>query len=54
MYIVIQTNEYEKEINKWDKKDREAVNKISSQLAENPYIGDQVSYPFLEPRGPRR
>jgi mRNA-degrading endonuclease RelE of RelBE toxin-antitoxin system len=47
MYEVFVTNEFEEKIERWDKKDRESVEKIYNQLTENPYVGDQISYPFL-------
>lgn len=47
MYFVIGTETFEKEVNKLDKSEREIVDKIPKKLAENPYIGDQLLYPFL-------
>lgn len=47
MYCVIGTETFEKEVSKWDKSEREIVEKIPKKLAENPYIGDQLSYHFL-------
>lgn len=50
MYRVIGTETYQKEISQWTKEDREAAEKIPEKLAENPYIGDQLGYPFLRER----
>lgn len=47
MYTIILTNAYEKEINKWDKSERDVAEKIPKKLAENPYIGKPLNYPFL-------
>lgn len=47
MYTVILTNAYEKEISKWDKSERNIAEKIPKKLAENPYIGKPLNYPFL-------
>jgi len=46
-FKVIETNTYEKGVEKWDKSNREAADKMPIQLRENPYSGDQVTYPFL-------
>ncbi len=47
MFNVIGTDTYLIELEKWDKTDREAAEKLPHKLAENPYVGDQLSYPFL-------
>ena len=47
MYIVIGTNTYLKEIIKWSKSEREVIQKIPKQLAENPLAGKPLSYRFL-------
>lgn len=48
MFKVIGTNTYLREIRKkWPKTDREAVEKIPKQLAENPFVGKPLNYPFL-------
>lgn len=47
MFKVIGTDTYLEEINKWPKLDREAAEKIPKKIAVNPFIGDQLSYPFL-------
>lgn len=47
MFKVIGTNTYLREIGKWPKDYQEAVNKIPEKLAENPFIGDPLSYSFL-------
>jgi len=47
MFIVIGTDTYIKELEKWPKADQDAAIKIPSQLAENPYVGKPLGYPFL-------
>ena len=47
MFKVIGTNTYLKEIDKWPKDYKEAVNKLPKNLSVNPFVGDQLSYPFL-------
>ncbi len=47
MYKVIGTTTYEKEVSKLDKSERDIAEKIPKKLAENPYAGDQLQYPFL-------
>ena len=47
MFIVIGTDTYLKEIDKWPKKDKEAALKIPHQLKENPLVGKPLGYPFL-------
>ena len=47
MFNVIGTNTYLIELKKWDKADREAAEKLPNKLAENPFVGDQLSFPFL-------
>ena len=47
VYNVIETDTYEKEVDKWDKSEKDVAEKIPKQLKYNPYSGDQVSYPFL-------
>lgn len=47
MFIVVGTDTYEKELNRWSKVDKEAARKIPTQLKENPYVGKQLTYPFL-------
>lgn len=47
MFIVIGTETYLEEIDKWPKPDRDAVQKIPSQLKENPLVGKPLGYPFL-------
>jgi len=46
-YTVIETDAYQKEVNKWDKSNREVADKVPDQLKENPYSGKQLSYNFL-------
>lgn len=47
MFKVIATETYLEEINKWGKSDKEAAEKLPKKLVENPYVGKQLSYPFL-------
>ena len=47
MFIVIGTDTYIKEIDKWPKQDKEAALKIPSHLKENPLVGKPLGYPFL-------
>lgn len=47
MFAVIGTNTYLRELDKWDKADREAAEKIPNTLKENPLIGSPLSYKFL-------
>ncbi len=47
MFKVIGTETYLKEISKWSKVEIQATEKIPKQLAENPFVGQQLRYPFL-------
>ena len=47
MFKVIGTETYLNEIKKWSKSDKEAAEEIPKKLAENPFIGAQLRYPFL-------
>jgi len=47
MYRVVGTATYEKEVSKLDKSEKDEAEKIPKRLAENPYVGDQLRYPFL-------
>jgi len=47
MFTVIGTETYLQELKKWPKPDQEAAAKIPSHLAENPYVGKPLNYPFL-------
>ena len=47
MFKVIGSNTYLEQINKWTKTDKEAAEKLPKKLSENPYVGRQLSYPFL-------
>jgi len=47
MFKVIGTDTYLREIKKWPKQDYSAAEKIPPKLAENLYVGKQLSYPFL-------
>lgn len=50
MFTVLGTDTYLKEISKWSKPDKEAAEKISSKLKENPFLGDPLNYKFLRER----
>jgi hypothetical protein len=47
MFIVIETDTYREEINKFTKADKEAADKLPKKLAINPFIGNPLGYPFL-------
>ena len=47
MFKVIGTYTYLHELQKWPKQDHNAAEKISTKLAENPYVGKPLSYSFL-------
>ena len=47
MFKVIGTDTYLKEISKWSKVEIESAEKIPEQLKENPFVGQQLRYPFL-------
>ncbi len=47
MFIVIGTDTYLAELKKWPKTCQEAAEKIPRSLAENPYVGKPLGYPFL-------
>ena len=47
MFKVIGTDTYSKEIEKWPKDYKEVANKLPRKLPINPFIGDQLIYPFL-------
>lgn len=47
MFNVIGTDTYLEEIGKWSKADRASAEKIPKKIAVNPFIGNQLSYPFL-------
>jgi len=47
MFTVIGTNTHLKEIGKWPRDYKEATDKIPLKLKENPFLGDQIRYPFL-------
>jgi len=46
-FNVIGTDTYLKEINKWPKNYKEAVDKLPQKLADNPFTGKPLNYPFL-------
>jgi mRNA-degrading endonuclease RelE of RelBE toxin-antitoxin system len=46
-YAVYTTERFEKEIEKLPESDKEIIKKIYSQLAANPYIGDQIRFRFF-------
>jgi len=47
MFIVIGTETYNSELKKWSKQDYNQAEKIPKKLAENPYVGRELTYPFL-------
>ncbi|MBI1972952.1 hypothetical protein HYS50_03025 [Candidatus Woesearchaeota archaeon] len=47
MFAVIGTDTYLRELNKWDKTDKEAADKLPYALKENPFTGSPLSYKFL-------
>ena len=47
MFKVIGTDTYLKEISKLSKVEIGAAEKIPKQIAENPFVGKQLRYPFL-------
>lgn len=47
MFKVIGTDTYSKEIGKWPKAYKEAAGSIPKNLAENPFSGKPLGYPFL-------
>ena len=47
MFKVIGTDTYRKEIGKLPKDEAEAAEKIPKHLAENPFAGEPLDYPFL-------
>jgi len=46
-YEVYATESFEKEIKKLSPKDKKALQKIFSQLKENPYVGDAIRFKFF-------
>ncbi len=47
MFTVIGTDTYLGELEKWPRDVQEAATKIPSHLAENPYSGKPLGYPYL-------
>ena len=47
MFKVIGTETYIKEIENWPNDYKEIANKIPNKLSINPFVGSQLSYPFL-------
>ncbi len=47
MFNVIGTQTYLQEIAQWPKDYQEMAEKVPPQLANNPFVGDYLSYPFL-------
>lgn len=47
MFKVIGTDTYLRELRKWSKSDQEAAARIPNQLAQTPFVGKPLSYPFL-------
>ena len=46
-FIVIGTATYQEELKNWPKVDRDAAEKLPQKLSENPFVGRQLTYPFL-------
>lgn len=46
-YAVYALNVFDKEVDKLSESDKEIIKKISFQLRENPYVGDQIRYKFF-------
>ncbi len=46
-FKVIGTDTYNEEINRWDKADKDVAEKLPKKLAENPFLGKPLSFPFL-------
>lgn len=46
-YIVLGTETYLKELEKWDKSERDLADKIPVKLAVSPNVGRELNYPFL-------
>jgi len=47
MFNVIGTETYLQEIARWPKEYQEMAQNLPKQLADNPFVGDYLSYPFL-------
>ncbi len=47
MFVIIETETYREELDKWPKSEREAAHKLPKKLAENPFVGKQLTYKFL-------
>lgn len=47
MFKVIGTETYLKEVGEWPKDYRNMADKLPKKLSINPFVGDQLSYPFL-------
>ena len=46
-YAVYTTETFDKEASKLSQEEQKRIQKISLQLKENPYVGDQLQYKFL-------
>jgi len=46
-FVIIGTETYQQELQEWPKAEREAAEKLPKKLAENPFVGKSLSYPFL-------
>ncbi len=46
-YAVYTLNVFDEEMSKFSRNIQEQIEKVFLQLSENPYVGDQVQYPFL-------
>ena len=47
MFKVIGTDTYFRELKKFPKSDQEVARDIPQQLCANPFVGKQLTYPFL-------
>ncbi len=46
-YIVYKTKRFDRELNRYSKEDYRRVEKLFTQLRENPYVGDQLQIKML-------
>ncbi len=47
MFAIFGTETYQKGIKKWPKPEQQLVSKLYKELAENPFLGKQLTYRFL-------
>ena len=53
VYAVYALNVFDKEVEKLPDSDKKIIRKISLQLKENPYVGDQIRYRFFREKRTR-